>query len=393
MTLTTITTDFLFTGEAPPILNGTITFDENGTIHRTGVAANAPYDAVHYPGAVCPGFVNAHIHTELSHLATIQEAGPGMAQFIKSLSMKRHQITEQEREVAIAEALMTLYHEGTSGAGDICNEPVSFAPKKNGEIRWHHFIEVFGTQSATAKKNHLLAKQLRQQSINAGFPASLTPHATYSLSHDLYALIRQHLSETGDCLSVHFMESLEELDLLHHRSGRLAELFEGWGLSTDYLPATIQSALDQVVATLPNSNRTMFVHNTFIDDATIRGLIRHFTDPWFCVCPTSNLNITQTLPPVPALRTHSTQLLIGTDSRASNPKLSMVEEIKLLQKSFPGIPLHEIIGWGTTNGARFFGWDDLGSIEPGKTPGLVWLQNFYHPHEIMSAQVIGQRII
>jgi cytosine/adenosine deaminase-related metal-dependent hydrolase len=41
------------------------------------------------------------------------------------------------------------------------------------------------------------------------------------------------------------------------------------------------------------------------------------------------------------------------------------------------------IQWACGNAARFFGWPDLGSLEPGKRPGLL------HIHPAGNGQPIG----
>jgi len=47
----------------------------------------------------------------------------------------------------------------------------------------------------------------------------------------------------------------------------------------------------------------------------------------------------------------------------------------MLQNAAPLIPLHEIIRWGTINGARALKMSDtIGSIEPGKKPGLLLVE-------------------
>ncbi len=53
----------------------------------------------------------------------------------------------------------------------------------------------------------------------------------------------------------------------------------------------------------------------------------------------------------------------------------MVEEIKLLHRYFPTIPLNEILGWATLNGAKFLGKDNnLGTLSVGKKPGVVLIE-------------------
>ena len=69
-------------------------------------------------------------------------------------------------------------------------------------------------------------------------------------------------------------------------------------------------------------------------------------------------------------------IITGTDSLASNSKLSILEELKTLQKHFPKVNIEELVLWATLNGAKALGEDDnFGKIEIGLKPGLLLLQN------------------
>ena len=75
------------------------------------------------------------------------------------------------------------------------------------------------------------------------------------------------------------------------------------------------------------------------------------------------------------LREITDRIVAGTDSLASTTSLSMISELRLLQVTAPHIPLEELIRWGTLNGARALKMDNtLGSIEPGKKPGLLLIE-------------------
>jgi cytosine/adenosine deaminase-related metal-dependent hydrolase len=81
------------------------------------------------------------------------------------------------------------------------------------------------------------------------------------------------------------------------------------------------------------------------------------------------------MPPVEFLAKATRRIVAGTDSLASTDHLSILGELKLLHDAAPVIPLDEIIQWGTINGARALKMDDtLGSIEPGKKPGLLLIE-------------------
>jgi cytosine/adenosine deaminase-related metal-dependent hydrolase len=56
--------------------------------------------------------------------------------------------------------------------------------------------------------------------------------------------------------------------------------------------------------------------------------------------------------------------------------ISILEELKTLQMNWPDIPIEVLVSWATINGAKALGEQDVyGSIEPGKKPGLLLIEN------------------
>ncbi len=71
------------------------------------------------------------------------------------------------------------------------------------------------------------------------------------------------------------------------------------------------------------------------------------------------------------------KVTLGTDSLASNQRLSILNEMKTLQANFPSISFQTLLEWATINGAKALNLDGkLGSIEKGKKSGLVLINNF-----------------
>ncbi|WP_321515063.1 amidohydrolase family protein [Marinifilum fragile] len=65
------------------------------------------------------------------------------------------------------------------------------------------------------------------------------------------------------------------------------------------------------------------------------------------------------------------QFCIGTGSLGTHLKLSVFEEMKLIQQKFPELPVWELIKWASFNPAQILQIDnDFGSLEIGKKPGL-----------------------
>jgi len=54
----------------------------------------------------------------------------------------------------------------------------------------------------------------------------------------------------------------------------------------------------------------------------------------------------------------------------------MLEEMKIIQDHFPSVKPEELIRWATVNGAEALGeGGTYGTIEPGKRPGVVVIQD------------------
>jgi cytosine/adenosine deaminase-related metal-dependent hydrolase len=88
----------------------------------------------------------------------------------------------------------------------------------------------------------------------------------------------------------------------------------------------------------------------------------------------ANQYIEDAIPPIEMLRSSGCNIVLGTDSLASNWSLSILDEMKTIRKYFPQIPLEEMLAWATLNGATALGMErTLGSFEKGKKPGVVLL--------------------
>jgi aminodeoxyfutalosine deaminase len=199
------------------------------------------------------------------------------------------------------------------------------------------------------------------------------PHSTYAVPLPLFRLLRE--KSTGNKLtSIHFMESESEAAFMKDHSGPMRRAYEKSGL----MPAKLQMPKDNVTAIIDEmtpSGNLVLVHNTYADRATVLAVKKRGNTFW-CLCPGSNLYIENKLPPVEMLREEGCRIVIGTDSLSSNIKLSMLSEMKIIQEHFPSVKLEELIRWATINGAEALGESDkFGTIEPGKKPGLVLIED------------------
>ena len=142
--------------------------------------------------------------------------------------------------------------------------------------------------------------------------------------------------------------------------------------SINFTP-TGKSSLQSYFEKLNTAKNKILVHNTNITEKDI--LFAKGNDVFFCLCPNANLYIENNLPPINLLRKNQCNIIIGTDSLASNHSLSILDELKTIAQNFPHIPLEEMLQWATLNGAKALQMDDkIGSFEKGKKPGVILLE-------------------
>lgn len=337
-----------------------VTVDDTGLIVSVGqwerLDGNASTEF--YAGALCAGFVNAHCHLELSYLRGAIARGTGFAGFARAIGAVRGGFAMEDRLRALEAADARMWHEGVQAVADIVNGETSFAAKARSAVRYRSFAEVFGLNASTEAVRPLLQ-----------YPdTTLTPHSTYSIQDTAFSEV---VSDAGnDPLSIHFMESDDEAALFRGE-GSLAAWYGRMGWRCDFL--SHGSPAGRVADMVPRGRRVLLVHGCRVGEAEYDMVSDRLGQTlWWVLCPRSNDYISGLRPPVELLRRHGARICVGTDSLASNECLSMVEELKLLD----GVPLEEAVAWATVNGAQALGLDGgIGSIEAGKRPGLVLIEN------------------
>jgi cytosine/adenosine deaminase-related metal-dependent hydrolase len=314
-----------------------------------------------HSGIIVPGFINAHCHFELSYLRGVIPAGGGFAAFARGMADNRGRFSMEERLAAADFWDAKMYAEGIAAVGDVCNDSSVFGIKKRSHMAWHSFAELFGLGADPAT-----AKALCREARARGLTATTTPHSTYSLNRQ--AFVAAVGGDDNRPLSIHFMESPAESELFRKR-GPQWEWYAQMGQTPDFIG--YGTPAERLVAQVPPNRPVMLIHNTLVTQRDIDTVMNHFTAPvTWVLCPRSNRYISGLTPPVELLRRNGLRVAVGTDSLASNTTLSMTAELALLG----GVPLAEILGWATLTGAEALGVADrLGSIEVGKTPGLVLL--------------------
>ena len=369
------TAQFIITNSGPSLKRGIITTEDDGTIisaEDTAGELEEKHSTEFYNGIIIPGFVNCHCHLELSHMKGGISKGSGLGNFIEEIRSYRNRNNDNILTSAYS-ADKSMFSEGIVLCADVCNTSDTFNVKKESMIRYISLIEVFGLDPGKAESRINEILDIAETARDLGLQYSLVPHSAYSISLTLLRLLKKE-SLNNSITSIHFMESEGEEIFLRNHTGPLMSAYKRSGL----IPSRLELAgshIDIILNELTKSGNLILVHNTFADKTTIR-LIKERKNLFWCLCPNSNIYIENKIPPLNLLIEEGCEIVIGTDSHASNSNLSILEELKTLQSNFPELVIGDMVLWATMNGAKALQEEEwFGSIEAGKKPGLLLLEN------------------
>ena len=360
---------------AAPIENGYLFIEDDGTIiHLTDIAPiSNDFEVEVYEGIVCPGFINTHCHLELSHMKEVMPEGTGLPEFVSQIPTRRNECI-LDPVASVKAGNQEMIDAGIVAVGDISNTTDTLELKKSSAIKYHSFVEIFGLDKSQGHR--LLADGMKvvEDYRAAELSASLVPHAPYSLSPTLLEGI--YSKSKDQILTIHHQETSSENEMFIDSKGDLADLFGGKGLDiSSQMGFGTNSSQYSLLQYLPKDQKVLLVHNTCSEASDINQVEAHFTNAYWCTCPKANWYIERALPNYDLWREKNLKITVGTDSLASNDTLSILEELKLIQKNFSHISTEELLVWACKNGADVFGYDDLGSFSTGNKPGVILIEN------------------
>lgn len=182
---------------------------------------------------------------------------------------------------------------------------------------------------------------------------SIVPHAPYSVSEELLQLIVNH---PGDqVLTMHNQESAAENELFLDGRGDFIRLYESLQIDISSFRPTGKTSLQSVLPIFKINRPLILVHNVHTSEADLlfqKSQVDLSNQKiHYCFCPNANLYISNKVPDFDLFIKQDCQLVLGTDSLASNNQLSIWEEIKTISKHNPEIALTDLLQWATINGA------------------------------------------
>lgn len=328
---------------------------------------------------ILPGLVNAHTHLEFSDVAAPLDTAGGLPGWISRLVAHRRLVASsglQSETIsrAIDRGLAESAAAGVTRIGEIASHapPTPHGPR-GPAVRV--FREALGLRPASMAAATTAVGSDLDRLARAGRPAGISPHAPYSVAAPLGRWLIAAACRRGLPVAMHLCESLDEEEFLASGSGAFRELLERLGAWDSANPSAFLSPAEWI-GLLARARRGIVVHATHIgrDPRALARLARHADRLAVVVCPRTTQLLSATLPPVRLLSAAGIRVAIGTDSRASNPDLSVLAECRTLVDAGLVSP-EESLRMATINGAWALAAEQrAGRIAVGRPADLVVLR-------------------
>ncbi len=381
---------FVFPVCSPPIADGVVTI-RAGQIVRVGSATDdvRVRDLGH--AAILPGLVNAHTHLEFSDLATpLGTAGTNLPDWITDVIGHRR-TAGAEAVAAVVRGLEESLVAGTTTLGEIATTDWRTAgglpePRPT-TVMFHEAIgpTLSRAQMAVAAAEAFLSAAPGNETTR---PA-LSPHAPYTVHSRLLTALVEMSREHKVPLAMHLAESREELELLTLESGPFRDLLEDVGAWDASDGARLSCILDYLTE-LARAHRALVIHGNYLDDEEIEFLAGHAARMSVVYCPRTHAYFGQEPYPLARMLAAGVAMALGTDSRASNPDLSVLEEMKAAAAAHADVSREALVRMATRGGAAALGLGDaVGTLEAGKRADLAVVglggSGADDPHEVLFA--------
>lgn len=315
--------------------------------------------------AILPGFVNAHVHLDLSGMRGLAPPRLPLTDWLREVIAHRRTRSAEQVQADVRAGLAECVRTGTTLLGDVSGDGGSWDDLATSGIRCVVFRELLGltrdrADAALAAARSWLSDHPGTTTCRPG----LSPHAPYSVRADLYHQAALLARQRQCPLATHLAESRDELELLHRQRGPFVDFLKGLGVwDADGLSDSPGAVMKLCWARVGR----LFVHGNHL--APSARIPRNST---IVYCPRTHAAFGHPPHPFARFLERGVRIALGTDSLASNPDLDLLAEARFVHRLQTGVAPEAILRAATLSGAEALGWaGETGSLEVGKSADLV----------------------
>lgn len=361
-------------GDASPIENGLVKI-RNGIIETVApIAGPPPPDTTDLGDVVLlPGFVNAHTHLELTGFAgRIQPpTEPGEPLLNWMVELVRLQFTGQvpaPDHACVQQGLEQSLRAGVTTIGDISRTNLAWPVLKKSPIRKVCFAELISIAHEPPATPEQLEAQIDAVQRDERLIPGLAPHTPFTVTGDhlrgCFDLAQTHSLP----ITLHLAESRSEVAWLAGEPGPIGEFLTAFGAAGFTSPHCGPVEYLQQVGGF--AVPTLLAHANYVTDDQMNLLAESKCSVAYC--PRTHAYFSHSPHRFQDMIERGINVCVATDSLASAPSLSVLDEMRFLRSEDPALASETLLRMGTLNGARALSADHLvGSLTPGKQADLV----------------------
>jgi cytosine/adenosine deaminase-related metal-dependent hydrolase len=360
----TTTARWIFPAGSPSLERGTVTVsgDKIVSVDRHGIRTP---DIDFGNAGILPGFVNAHTHLDLTGLRGQVAPSSDFISWLTDVIHHRRSLTPTQIAEDVAAGVAESITAGTTLVGDIAGSGLSWPMLVRADLRAVVFYELLGLPKTRAGQAWSTACEwLRCHALTATCRPGLSPHAPYSVRASLFRAAARLARAQRLPVTTHLAETPPEMELLEQHSGPFKQFLSDVGV---WDPEGLVSGSKEVIELCAEAPNVLLAHGNYLKIDEIGR-----SNATVVYCPRTHAAFGHRPYPLRQFLDAGIRVAIGTDSLASNPDLSILEEARFVREQHPDIPGHTILQMATIWGAQALGWDtDTGSLSIGKSADLA----------------------
>ena len=168
----------------------------------------------------------------------------------------------------------------------------------------------------------------------------------HSLLYELVLLARNRLMP----MAMHIAESREELELLQDGEGPFQDLLEERSMwDADAIP--LGSRPMNYLKLLADAPRALVIHGNYLADDELAFIGANRERMSLVYCPRTHAYFDHDAYPLAKAMAAGARVALGTDSRASNPDLDLLSEMRFVARNHSDVSPHDV----AANGYAFRG--------------------------------------
>lgn len=330
--------------------------------------------------AILPGLINAHTHLEFSDLAQPWgEPQTGFADWIRTVVVGRRSRLQTSPQAPAQQPAHLLGIEeslaaGITNMGEIATAPVPYECYDAAPAELTVFRECLGLSEEQIEPLLAAAEAHLQQTPQPGalWQAGLSPHAPYTVHPRLFTGLVKLAATRRVPLAFHLAESQQEIELLESGTGPLRAMLEDFGVWNPQAFRSGTRPADFLRQATPDQC-ALWIHGNYLNEKEL-DLLAGMPRSSLVHCARTHAFFGHDPFPWEACRARGIRVVLGTDSRASNPDLNLWADLRLL-RDVHGFDPAELLRMATLGAAAALGVSDSqGSLEPGKLANLAVFQ-------------------